>query len=72
MMILITAALAAAQPASTAPATPPVDAHAQHQQAAQKGMMMSEKEMADCHKCCEEMMAKMHEGHEKHSDHKPQ
>ena len=31
----------------------------------------SEKEMADCDKCCEEMMAKMHEGHPKHGEHKP-
>lgn len=67
MIILLTATLAAAQPTVTTPATPPVDAHAQHQQMG----MMSEKEMADCHKCCEEMMAKMHEGYAKHSDHKP-
>jgi len=32
---------------------------------------MSEKEMADCRKCCEEMMAKMHDGHAEHSEHEP-
>jgi hypothetical protein len=34
------------------------------------------KEMADCHKCCEEMMAKMHghhqSGHSGHSGHTSQ
>jgi hypothetical protein len=87
MMILIAAVLAAAQPAPTAQAATATDAHAQHQQAAQvaapadahaqhqqegqAGMMMSEKEMAECRKCCEEMMAKMHEGHSEHSETKP-
>jgi len=71
MMMLIAAAIAAAQPAPAATTTPPGQAHPQPQQTGHMGMM-SEKEMADCHKCCEEMMAKMHEGHEKHSDHKPQ
>jgi hypothetical protein len=33
---------------------------------------MSEKEMAECHKCCEEMMARMHKGHATHSGHKSQ
>jgi len=33
-------------------------------------MGMSKKQMAECHKCCEEMMAKMHKGHAKHSGHK--
>lgn len=66
MIILMTAALAAAQPAP-APSAP---IHAQHQQMEHKGTMgdmghmgMSKKQMADCHKCCEEMMAKMHHGH---------
>ena len=62
MIILMTAALAAAQPAASV--TEPA------QQMENKGTMehmgpmegMSEKQMADCHKCCEEMMAKMHEG----------
>ena len=71
MMTLIAAALAAAQPAPAAPATAAADAHTQHQQMGQMGMM-SEKEMADCHKCCEEMMAKMHEGHPKPSGDKEQ
>lgn len=75
MIILMTAALAAAQPAPAA--FPPT--HAQHQQMEHKGTMghmghmghmgMSEKEMADCHKYCEEMMAKMHHGHRQHKGH---
>jgi hypothetical protein len=70
MIILMTAALAAAQPATKPAPTPRVDAHAQHQQTGQM-RMMSEKEMADCRKCCEEMMAKMHDGHAEHSEHEP-
>jgi hypothetical protein len=64
MMTLLVAALAAAAPAAS---TTDAHAHAQHQQ-----MGMSEREMADCHKCCEEMMAKMHEGHAMHGGHKSQ
>jgi hypothetical protein len=30
---------------------------------------MSEKQMAECHRCCEEMMAKMHHGHTQHKSH---
>ena len=71
MMMLIAAAVAAAQPAPAATTTPPAPAHAQHQQMGHTGMM-SGKEMADCHKCCEEMMAKMHKGHAEHSGHKAQ
>ena len=71
MIMLTAAAVAAAQPAPAATTTPPGHADAQHQQMEHMGMM-SEKEMADCHKCCEKMMAKMHEDHAKHSDHKPQ
>ena len=68
MMMLIAAAVAVAQPAPAATTTPSAHAHAQHQQMGHMGM--SEKEMADCHKCCEEMMAKMHTGHAAHNGHK--
>jgi hypothetical protein len=71
MMMLIAAAVAAAQPAPAAAITPPADAHAQHQQTGHEGMM-SEKEMADCQKCCEEMMAKKHKGHAEHKGQKAQ
>jgi hypothetical protein len=65
MIILLSAALAAAAPAASA--TPPVDTHAQHKS---EGMAGHE-QMKDCCKCCEEMMAKMHEGHSsKHEEHK--
>jgi hypothetical protein len=70
MMMVIAAALAAAQPAPAATTTVPGHAHAQPQQIGQMGTMSEE--MADCRKCCEDMMAKMHEDHAKHSDHKPQ
>jgi len=76
MMILMTAALAAAQPA---PAAGPMPNHTQHEQMEQRtgghvGHMvgMSQEQMADCKKCCEEMMAKMHDGHAEHSGHKAQ
>ena len=69
MITLIAAALAAAQPTTAAAANPSPNARAQHQEMGHMGM--TEKEMADCHKCCEEMMAKMHEGHPKHGEHKP-
>jgi hypothetical protein len=29
-------------------------------------MRMSEKQMAECHRCCEEMMAKMHHSRMQH------
>ena len=64
MMMLLSAALAAAAPA--APSTPPAHQHAPSQH---KGMSGHE-QMTDCCKCCEEMMAKMHEGHgSAHEDH---
>lgn len=66
MLILITAAIAAAQPATASP-TMPSDARAQHQKMEHMGHMS--KEMADCHKRCEEMMAKMHGYHQSHSGH---
>lgn len=78
MIILITAAIAAAQPVAAAPSP----SHAQHQQMEHKGTMshmshttgmghmrMSKKQMADCRKCCEEMMAKMHHRHTRHKGH---
>ncbi len=58
MIMLMTAVLVAAQP--VAPASPPIDSHAQHQM---QGMAGHDQMMEDCRKCCEEMMAKMHEGH---------
>jgi hypothetical protein len=62
MIILLSAAIAAAAP--VAPANPPADVHAQH--------AMNHAQMDDCRKCCEEMMAKMHEGHSsRHEEHKP-
>jgi hypothetical protein len=69
MMTLIAAAVLAVQPAP-APANPP----SHHEQMEHSGTMghmgsMSEKEMADCHKCCEEMMSKMHHGHAQHKGH---
>lgn len=80
MIILMTAAIAAAQPA---PASGMAPTHAQHQQMQHKGPMshsgrmghmgnmghMSGKQMAECRKCCEEMMAKMHHGHTQHQGH---
>lgn len=68
MIMLMSAALVAAQPAT--PANPPMDSHAQHQM---QGMAGHDRMMEDCHKCCEEMMAKMHEGHHsKHGGHRSQ
>ena len=66
MIILLSAAIAAAAP--VAPANPPADVHAQH---AMKGM--DHAQMDDCRKCCEEMMASMHAGHDSAaSEHKHQ
>ena len=75
MIILMSAALAAAQPAPAASTLMP----AQHQQMEHKGTMhgmghmghmrMSEKQMAECRKCCEHMMAMMHHGHIQHKGH---
>ena len=69
MTLIIAAAAAAAQPTPAASVAAPT--HTQHQQMEHKGAMghMSEKQMADCHKCCEEMMAKMHHGHAQHKGH---
>ena len=71
MMMLMTAALAAAQPA---PAHGTMPSHAQHHEMVQGTSghtgHMGEKQMADCKKCCEEMMAKVHEGHAEHSGRK--
>lgn len=67
MIILLSAAIAAAAPA--AQANPPADVRAEH---AMKGMAGHEQMADDCRKCCEEMMAKMHEGHSsQHEEHKP-
>jgi hypothetical protein len=40
--------------------------HAQHESQG----MADHQQMKDCCKCCEEMMAKMHEGHPNHEEHK--
>jgi hypothetical protein len=63
MIAILAAALAAAQPAAL-PAQAPASGH-QHAQAGtmpmgEHGHMGSMS--AECAKCCEEMMAKMHEG----------
>ena len=65
MLILLSAALAAAAPA--AQSTPPA-----HQHGAPQSKMAGHEQMKDCCKCCEEMMAKMHadQGPE-HKDHQP-
>ena len=62
MLILLSAALAAAAPA--AQSTPPA-----HQHGAPQSKMAGHEQMKDC---CEEMMAKMHadQGSE-HKDHQP-
>ena len=64
---IVAAAVAAAQPAP-APATPPMGDQ-------QMGKMhdmadMDKAMMAECHKCCEHMMAMMHEGDGTHT-HQP-
>jgi hypothetical protein len=66
MMILMTAALAAAQPSPAPSATAPMQS--QNQQMEHMAAMghMSEKQMAECHKCCEKMMARMHHRHTQH------
>jgi hypothetical protein len=60
MLILMTAALAAAQPAAAPPAD--ADPHAHHM--AQPGMHAQK----DCCDCCKDMAGK-HEGHAEHDGH---
>ena len=63
MMIttLIAAAVAAAQPVPAAgPAQPQAPSQPVQHEHGQTGKMSPE----DCAKCCEEMMAKMHAGHD--------
>ena len=70
MMIttLVAAVLTAAQPVNAAPATQ--SSPAMHTMPHQPGEMhhehgdMGKMSAEDCAKCCEEMMAKMHEGHD--------
>ena len=73
---LIAAAVAAAQPVAAgspaqaaAPAQPMQHQPGQMHEHGQMGKMSAE----ECAKCCEEMMAKMHEGHHsKHGGHRSQ
>jgi len=61
MMNLIAAALAAAQPAASAPANP--QGHMPMMEMGKAGQPGEHKAMDCCKDCCKDM-AKMHEGHE--------
>jgi hypothetical protein len=67
LTLLLAAAVAATPPAPTT--APPAQDHSMGQMHDMSGMgKMTAEDMADCHKCCEHMMAMMH-GHEGHDMH---
>jgi hypothetical protein len=83
MTLIIASALAAAQSAPASIPTAAQHQHMEHKgtmggMGDMKGMdhmngmghmHMSKKQMAECRKCCEEMMAKMHRRHSQHERH---
>jgi len=75
MTIVFAAVIAAAQPttvpAQSSPATPPMEHHGDMSSMQHHGDMstmqqhgdMGKMSAAECAKCCQEMMAAMHDGH---------